>query len=87
MRGRPCHHWLSVNTNSTDFPKQTFSEVAIFFWKAAAVNVIVDIVHIKDCAESRGAYARDELKIRANAPSPLLSQTSVKMGGGIFSEA
>ena len=57
-----------------------------FFWKAAAVNMIVDIVHIKDCEELRGAYAWDELNIRANAPFPLISQTSVEMGG-VFSEA
>ena len=37
------------------------------------------------CAYSRlekGAYARDEMDIQANAPSPLLSKRSVQKGGG-----
>ena len=32
-------------------------------------------------------YARDELNIRANAPSPLFSKSSVQKGGGVFSGA
>ena len=34
------------------------------------------------------AFARDEMNIRANTPSPLLPQSSVqKGGGGVFSGA
>ena len=32
------------------------------------------------------AYARDELNIRANAPSPLLPKSSVQKGGAYFRE-
>ena len=31
-------------------------------------------------------YARDEINIRANAPSPLLPQSSVQKGGTYFHE-
>ena len=50
----------------------------VFFQKATAVIVIVNLVHIK-IARSRGWG-----HIRANTPSPLLPQSSVKKGG-IFS--
>ena len=40
---------------------------------------------IKDCEERREeAYAQDELNIQANAPSPLLPQSSVQKGGAYF---
>ena len=44
----------------------------------------------QDYEERReGVYARDELNIRANAPFPLLSKSSVEKGGGggVFSGA
>ena len=50
----------------------------VFFQKATAVIVIDNLMHIK-IARSRGwGY------IRANTPSPLLPQSSVKKGGHIF---
>ena len=33
-----------------------------------------------------GAYARDKLNIRANAPSPRLPKSSVQKGGAYFQE-
>ena len=46
-------------------------------------------VRTQDHEERReGAYAQDELDIRANAPSPLLPKSTVqKGGGGVFSGA
>ena len=47
--------------------------------------VIVDFARIQGYEERReGAYARDELNIHANAPSPLLSKSSVQKGGGAY---
>ena len=58
-----------------------------FFQKAASVVVIVEFARIQDYGERReGAYARDERNIRANAPSPLLSKSSVQKGGGSILE-
>ena len=60
-----------------------------FFQKAAAVVVIVEFAcaRIQDYEERReGAYARDELNVRANAPYPLLSKSSVQKGGAYFRE-
>ena len=54
-----------------------------FFQKAAAGVVIVELAGIQDYEEQReGAYARDELNNRANAPSPRLSKVVCKKGGG-----
>ena len=45
--------------------------------------MIVEFTRIQDYEEWReGPYARDELNIRANAPSPLLFKSSVQKGGG-----
>ena len=53
-----------------------------FFQKAVAVVVIVEF----KTTRMEGVYARDELNIRANAPSPLLSKVVSKKGGGVFRE-
>ena len=59
-----------------------------FVQKAAAVVVSLEFTRIQDYEEwMEGLYERDKLNIRANAPSPLLSKSSVqKGGGGVFSE-
>ena len=62
----------------------TCSTKLLFFQKALAVVVIVEFVHIQEWRE--GAYARDELNIWANAPSPLLSTSSVQKVGTYFRE-
>ena len=50
----------------------------LFFQKAVAVVMIVNLTCTKDCEEQReGMYARDKLNIQANALSPLLPQSSV----------
>ena len=69
---------LCCNTSDADCPQCTFSEAAVFF---AAVVVIVNFGHTQDCVERRRVYAQDELNIRANAPSPLLPQSSVQNRG------
>ena len=45
--------------------------------------MIVDFAHIQGYEEWReGVYAQNELNIRAKAPFPLLSKSSVQKGGG-----
>ena len=74
-----------VSTQAPLISRSTRSAKLPFFQKAAAVVVIVEFACIQDYEERReGAYARDELNIRANAPSPLLSKSSVQKGGRIF---
>ena len=53
-----------------------------FIQKAETVVVVVEFARIQDYDERReGAYVRDELNIRANAPPPqLLSKSSVQKG-------
>ena len=47
--------------------------------------MIVDFARIQDYEERReGACAGDELNVRANTPSPLLSEVVYKKGGRIF---
>ena len=61
---------ISCTTRSTKLP---------FFQKATAVVVIVEFTRIQDYEERReGVYARDKLNIQPNAPSPLLSKSSVQ---------
>ena len=49
--------------------------------------MIVDLVHIINCEEQgEGVYARDELNIQTNAPSPLLPQSSVQKGRVYFQD-
>ena len=49
--------------------------------------MIVDSTHIQDYKEQREeAYAQEKLNIRANAPSPLSSKSSVQKGGAYFRE-
>ena len=75
---------------STQVPlifRSTRSAKLSFFQKAAAVVVIVEFTRFQDYEERReGAYARDELNIRANAASQLLSKSSVQKGGAYFLE-
>ena len=67
---------ISHSTHSAKLP---------FLQKASAVIVIIEFADIQDYEEWReGAYARDELNIRANAPSLLLSKSSVQKWGGVF---
>ena len=75
-----------VSMQAALISRSTCSAKLPFLQKAAAVVVIVEFVLIQDYEEWReGAYARDELNIQANAPSLLLSKSSVqKWGGGIF---
>ena len=57
----------------------TCSVKLLVFQKAAAVVVTVKF---KTTRTEGGVYAQDELNIQANAPSPLLSKSSVLKGGG-----
>ena len=76
-----------VSTQALLISRSTRSAKLFFFQKAAAVVMIVDFAHIQGYEERReGAYARDELNIRANAPSPLMSKSSVQKGGAYFRE-
>ena len=50
----------------------------------STVTVIVEFVHAYYEERREEAYARNELNIRANAPSPHLSKSSVQKGGRIF---
>ena len=52
------------------------------FQKALAVIIVIEVVHIQDYEELREGYAQDKLNIRANAPSPLFSKSSVQKGLG-----
>ena len=46
-----------------------------------------DLSRIEYCEEwKEGVYAQDELNVRANAPSPLMPQSSVQNGGAYFQE-
>ena len=59
----------------------------LFFQKATSIIVIVEFARIQDYEEWReGTYARDELNIQANAPSPHLSKSSVQKGEAYFWE-
>ena len=70
-----------VLTQAPLISRSTHSVKLPFFQKVAAVVVIVELVCIQDCEEWReGPHARDELNIRANAPT--LSKSSVQKGGG-----
>ena len=75
---------------STQVPLTSSSTRSVklpFFQKAATVVVIVDFARTQDYDKWREeAYARDELNIRANAPSPLLSKSSVQKRGAYFWE-
>ena len=67
--------------------RSTCSVKLPFFQKAASVVVIVEFTRIQDYEERRErAYARDELNVQANAPSPLLSKSGVQKGGVHFQE-
>ena len=69
---------ISRSTRSAKLP---------FFQKAVAVVMIADFACIQGYKERReGVYVRDKLNIRANAPSPLLSKSSVQKGGAYFWE-
>ena len=77
-----------VSTQAPLISRSTRSAKLPFFQKAAAVVVIVEFECIQDYEErSEGAYARDGLSIRTNAPSPLLSKSSDPKGGGVFTGA
>ena len=71
---------ISCSTHSVKLP---------FFQKALAVVVIVKFARsysrLRE-TEGGGAYAQDELNIRASAPSPLLSKSGVQKGGAYFRE-
>ena len=57
----------------------------LFCQNGAAVVMIVDFAHIQGYEEWReGVFARNELNIRAKAPFPLLSRSSVQRGGGAY---
>ena len=63
----------------------TCSPKLLFCQKGAAVVMIVDFAHIQGYEEWReGVYAQNELNIRAKAPFPLLSKSSVQKGGGAY---
>ena len=76
--------WPSISASTADFPWYMFSEAAILSESRGSH------CDCRICAYSRlrerreGAYARDKLNIRANAPSPLLSKIVCKKGGRIF---
>ena len=66
----------------------THSVKLLFFQKAEAIVVIVEFMCIQDYKEWReGTYAWDKLNIWTNAPSPLLSKSSVQKREGTFSGA
>ena len=65
-------------TQATLIVRSAHSAKLLFF---AAVVVIVNLGYTQDCEEWRRVYAQDELNIRANAPSPLLPQSSVQNRG------
>ena len=69
-----------VSTEALLISHSTHSVKLPFFQKAQIVNLVC----IRDCRE--GVYAQDKLNIQANAPSPLLPQTSVQnqVGGGAY---
>ena len=74
-----------VSTQAVLISRSTCSAKLPFFQKAASVVVIVEFAHIQDYEERReGAYARDELNIRANTPSPLSSKSSLHKGGETY---
>ena len=76
---------LSINTSTGDFPWYIRSTKLLFFQKFTAVVVIVDLARIQYYEEwKEGEYVWDEFNIRANTPSPLLPQSSVKKGVYIF---
>ena len=66
---------ISCSTRSAKLP---------LFQKATAVIVIVDFTRTAAGERREGAYARDELNIRASAPSPVLSKSTVQKGGAYF---
>ena len=58
----------------------------VLFWPIFP-DMIVDFARIQGYEERKeGAYARDEVNIRANAPRPVLSRSSVQKEGrrGVF---
>ena len=62
----------------------THSAKLLFFQKAMPVIMIVNFACVQGYEEWRkGAYARNRLNVRANAPSPLLSENSVQKGACI----
>ena len=74
-----------VSTQVPLISRSTCLVKLLFFQKATAVVVIVSFARIQGYKERReGAYALDELNIRANAPSPLLSKSSAQTGRSIF---
>ena len=76
-----------VATQAQLISRSTRSAKLPFFQKAAAIVVIVDFARIQGYEERKeGAYARDAVNIRANAPAPVLSKSSVQKGGrrGVF---
>ena len=76
-----------VSTQAQLISRSTRPVKLPFFQKAASVVVIVEFARIQDYGERReGVNARDELNIRANAPSPLLFKNSVQKGGAYFRE-
>ena len=83
MRGRPLLSLTSprlglVSTRAPLISCGTRSSKLPFIQKAATVVVRL-------CEERRGgAYVRDKPNIRANAPAPLLPQSSVQKGGTYF---
>ena len=66
---------------STQVPlifRSTRSAKLPFFQKTLAVVMFVEFARIQDYEErGEGVYAQGELNIRANAPSPLLSEPPI----------
>ena len=72
-----------VSTQAQLISRSTRPAKLPFFQKAASVVVIVEFARIQDYEERReGAYTRDELNIRANAPSHFCLKVACKKGGG-----
>ena len=76
--------WLSTNASVTDFPQYTFSKAAILSESRGSNDCRIWRAYSTLRGMEGGAYARDELIIRANTPSPLLSKSSVQNGGHLF---
>ena len=77
---------LGINASDADF---LYSEAAILPEICSSHCDCRLHAHIEDYEKRRErAYARNKLNIRANAPFPLLSKSSVQKGGrGVFSGA
>ena len=75
-----------VSTQAPLISRSTRPAKLPFFQKTAAVVVIVDFARVCKTTGNGGRGRMHETNcIRANAPSPLLSKSSVQKGGGVLS--